>query len=360
MTRRIVSSVIAILFLCGASGFAMQEKISPLSDYQYKKDYARYEEIKKEADIQKRADLLLAFVKERPISKILLYVATDIQEAIKLSMEKKDWPKAIASIDALMAALPTEQTVKAAIEAGDVPVGGDEFLKQQLEPTKLALQRTLLAAYYGSGNLPKAAETAEKIYAAAPDLSGLKLLAQIYLNMQNTDKYIEYLQKILASVPMDQPDGYGTALQMAQVYIQKQDVAAASEMLSKVMDVYGDKVPPNVQEAQWNATRAFAYGVIATGVYQKKDYPKAIELYEKVAKFDSKRDDAYYYIGMSKWQTEGQDAAMEPFAKCVVLNKTMAPRAKQYLEQIYKGKHQDSLSGIEEILNKAKADLGIS
>jgi tetratricopeptide (TPR) repeat protein len=360
MTRRIVSSVIAIFILCGAGSFAMQDKISPLSDYQYKKDYARYEEIKKEADLQKRADLLMAFIKERPISKILLYVTTDIQETIKPSIDKKEWPKAIASIEALLAILPTEQTVKAAVDAGDIPVGGDEFLKQQLEPARMGLQRTLMAAYYGSGNLPKAAEIAEKIYAAAPDLAGLKLLAQIYQGMQNTDKYLEYLQKIMASVPMDQPDGYGTALQIAQIYIQKQNVPAATEMLSKVMDVYGDKVPPNVQEAQWNATRAFAYGVIAAGIYQKKDYAKAIELYEKVAKFDPKRDDAYYYIGMSKWQTEGQDAAMEPFAKCVVLNKTMAPRAKQYLEQIYKGKHQDSLAGIEEILNKAKADLGIS
>ena len=361
MTRRIVSSVIAILLLCGASGFAMQDKISPLSDYQYSKnDYPRYEAIKKEADLQKRTDLLMAFLKERPISKILLYVVTDIQEAIKPSLETKDWAKAISSTEALIAALPTEQTVKAAVDAGDIPVGADEFLKQQLAPAQLMLQRTLMAAYYGAGNWPKAAETAEKIYAAAPDISGLKVLAQIYANMQNSDKYLEYLQKIMNAAPFDQPDGYGTALQIAQVYIQKQNVPAATEMLTKVMDVYGDKVPPNVQEAQWNATRAFAYGVIAAGIYQKKDYPKAIELYEKVAKFDSKRDDAYYYIGMSKWQTEGQDAAMEPFAKCVVLNKTMAPRAKQYLEQIYKGKHQDSLAGIEEILNKAKADLGIS
>lgn len=360
MTRKIVSSVIVIFILCGASGFAMQGKISPLSDHQYNKDYAQYEGIKKEADLQKRADLLMAFLKEHPISRILLYVVTDIQGAIKPSLEKKDWPKAIAETEALMAALPTEQTVKAAIEAGDIPVGGDEFLKQQLEPARLMLQRTLLAAYYGSGNLPKAAETAEKIYAAAPDVEGLKLLAQIYANMQNVDKYMEYLQKILAAVPIDQPDGYGTALQLAQAYLQKQNVPAATEMLSKVMDVYGDKVPPNVQEAQWNATRAFAYGVIAASFYQKKDYPKALELYEKVVKFDSKREDAYYYIGMSKWQTAGQDAAMEPFAKCVVLNQSMAPKAKQYLEQIYKGKHQDSLVGIEEILNKAKADLGIS
>ncbi len=355
MTRRLVGSMMALLLLCGASGFALQGKISPLSDYQYKKDYAQYEEIKKEADVQKRADLLLGFVKERPISRILLYVVTDYQAAVNPSLEKKDWPKAISMTEALLSILPTEETVK----AEEIPVGSEEFLKDQLAPSVLMLQRTMLAAQYGAGNMPKAAELAEKIYAAAPDATMLQTLAAIYLGMQNFDKYLEYGQKILAQAPMDQPLGYTTALQMADIHLRKQDVPAATAMFSKIMDVYGDKVPPNMAENQWNATRAIAFGLMGADAYQKKDYPGALGLYQKVVQFDPKRDDAWYYIGMSKWQTEGQDAAVEPFAKCVVLEKTMAPRAKQYLEQIYQGSHSGSLDGIEEVLTKARADLGI-
>lgn len=355
MTRRLVGSMMALLLLCGASGFALQDKISPLSDYQYKKDYAQYEEIKKEADIQKRADLLLGFVKERPISRILLYVVTDYQAAINPQLEKKDWAKAISMSEALLSILPTEEKVK----AEEIPVGSEEFLKDQLAPSVLLLERTMLAAQYGAGNLPKAAELAEKIYAAAPDASMLQTLAAIYLNMQNFDKYLEYGQKILAQAPMDQPLGYTTALQMADIHLRKQDVPAATAMFSKIMAVYGDKVPPNMAEPQWNATRAIAFGLMGADAYQKKDYPGALGLYQKVVQFDPKRDDAWYYIGMSKWQTEGQDAAVEPFAKCVVLEKTMAPRAKQYLEQIYQGSHSGSLEGIEEVLTKARADLGI-
>ena len=52
--------------------------------------------------------------------------------------------------------------------------------------------------------------------------------------------------------------------------------------------------------------------MIAAGSYAKaaadakagndasKEYARAQELYEKVLKFDPKRDDAYYSIGMSK------------------------------------------------------------
>jgi tetratricopeptide (TPR) repeat protein len=357
MTRRLVGSIVAILFLCGASSFALQDKISPLSDFQNNKDYKQYEEIKKEADIQKRADLLLNFVKEHPITRSLFYFATDYQEAIKAQLGKKDWTKAISMVEAFTAVLPTDKMITDA----QIPVGVEEFQKQQLQPIKLQLQKLQLAIYYESKNLPKAAEAQEALYAAAPDSAGLQFLANIYLEMKNYDKYLPLAQKIMAENPMEQPLGYGTALQIVQVCLQKQppDVAMATDLLTKVMNVYGDKVPPNMQEAQWNPTRAFAYGVIAQGVYAKKDYVNAQALYEKVAKFDSKRDDAYYYIGMSKWQNKDQDGAVEAFAKCVALNKPTATKAKTYLDQLYKAKHNDTLDGLDAVMAKAKADLGI-
>ena len=183
-------------------------------------------------------------------------------------------------------------------------------------------------------------------------------LAQIYLKMQNYDKYLAYGQKVLAEYPMDQ--AYGTAIQMAQIYIQKQDVGKARELFSKLMDVYGDKVPPGVQESTWNATRAVSYGVIAAGFYEKKDYAEALELYQKVAKYDPKRDDAYYFIGMCKWNNGDQEGAIDPFAKATVLGKTYAKRAQQHLEELYKARHNDSLDGLNDVLAKAKSELGIS
>jgi tetratricopeptide (TPR) repeat protein len=222
------------------------------------------------------------------------------------------------------------------------------------------IQNALLSAHYQSKNWPKAAEAAERLYALAPNKALLPALADIYSNMKNWDKYLDYAKLILADTSIDQPQGYSTALQMAQIYIQKQDIPAATEMLAKVMDVYGDKVPPNTQEAQWNATRAFAYGVIASGIYTKKDYAKAQELYEKVAKFDPKRDDAYYYIGMSKWQNKDPEGAIEAFAKCVVLNKPTAQKAQKYLEDLYKARHNNTLDGLDQVLAKAKSDLGVN
>jgi tetratricopeptide (TPR) repeat protein len=353
--HRLVGLTVAILFICGSNTFALQEKLSPLSDYQYKKDLPQYEAIKKETDAQKKADALLGFIKERPISRLLLYAANDYMESVKPLIAKNDSAKAISMIEALLAVLPTEKTVA----DEQIPVGADEFLAQHLKPTQAMLQQALLQVYYQANNMPKAAEAAEKLYAMNPNKALLPALADIYLKMQNLDKYLEIGQKMLTEFPMEEPQGYDTAIKMAQVYIQKQDVASATGLLTKVMDVYGDKVPPNVQEPQWNATRAFAYGVLASGIYATKDYAKAQGLYEKVAKFDPKREDAYYYIGMCKWQSKDPEGAIDSFAKCVVLNGQLAARAKQYLEDLYKARHNNTLDGIEEVMAKAKTELGM-
>jgi tetratricopeptide (TPR) repeat protein len=353
--RRFVGTVAVILLFCGARTFAVQEKLSPLSDYQYKKDFAQYDPIKKEADIQKRADLLIGFIKEHPISKMLVYAANDYLECVKPALAKNDFPKAISMLEALWTILPTAKSVQDAA----LPAGVEDFLKDLLNAQKLTIS-SIAGAYYQSQNWPKAAEMVEKLYEIAPDKATLPLLADIYLKMQNYDKYLACGQKILAEFPMDQPQGYTTAIQMAQVYIQKQDVNSAIDLLSKVMEVYGDKLPPNTQEAQWNATKAFAYGVIASGTYAKKDYPKAQELYEKVAKFDAKRDDAYYYVGMSKWQNKDPEGAIDAFAKCVVLNKATAKKAQQYMEDLYKARHNNTLDGLDQVLAKAKSELGIN
>ena len=361
MTRRLVSSIIIVLLLCGASGFALQDKISLLSDYYYKRDTARYEEMKKETDPQKLAGLLIEFLKERPINRLIPYIAVDYQNAIAGYLGKKEWDRAISMAEGLRAALPTEKAVDQAVASGDITVvekNVEEF-KQQIRQTQQAMQQAVLTAYYSSGNFAKAAEIQEQLYKAAPSSQGVQLLADIYLQMQNFDKYLENAKKIMAEVPVSQPQGFSVAYQALQVYLQKKDIPAVTDIYKKLMDAYGDKLPQGVTDAQWNPERARAYSLLAQEPYANKDYRKALEMFEKVVKADPTNGDAYYYIGLCKWQVDGQDSAVEPLAKSVVLNKESAARARQNLEQIHKANNNDSLDGLDEILAKAKASLGI-
>ena len=362
MTRRFVSLTIIILLLCGASGFALQDKISLLSDYQYtKRDLPRYEGIKKETDSQKLAGLLIEFMKERPINRLITYIIQDYQNAIVGHLGKKEWDRAVSMAEQMQAVLPSDKAVDQAVADGDVTVVENNVVefKQQVQQARLQMQQAILSAYYSSGNWAKAAETQEKIYAAAPSSQGVQLLADIYLQMQNYDKYLEYAKKIMAESPVTQPVGFNAAFSSVQIYMQKQDMAAATDLYKKLMDAYGDKLPEGLTAAQWNPQRATGYSLLAQEPYSKKDYPKALEMFEKVVKADPTNGDAYYYIGLCKWQTEGQDSAVEPLAKSVVLNKASAARARQNLEQIHKAKNSDSLDGLDDILAKAKASLGI-
>src|SRR5438034_6909960 len=59
----------ALFALTGSGLGARQEKPSPTSEYQYKKDYAEVEGIMKETDADQRAGKLLAFAKEHPQSR---------------------------------------------------------------------------------------------------------------------------------------------------------------------------------------------------------------------------------------------------------------------------------------------------
>jgi len=356
MTRNAQKQILRIVGLATTifvlSGALLAQEISPLSDYQYKRDYAQYEEIKKIGDAQKRADAIIAFLKEHPINRILAYAAADYMNVVR---QQTDAAKALKMAETLWALVPTNES----IDAAKLPAGVDEFKKEHIAPTQKLVLAFFTDAYIKEKNYPKAVESAEKLYALSPDKALLPVIAGLYFDLKNTDKYLSYGQKILAQFPIEQPQGFSTAIQMAQVYIEKQDINAAIGLYNKVMAVYGDKVPPNVQEAQWNATRAFAYGLMASTVYSQKDYTKAQQLFERVIKFDSKRDDAYYYIAMCQWQNNDPAAAIEPLAKTVVLNKQFAAKAQPHLENLYKAQNNNSLDGLDKVLAQAKADLGI-
>jgi tetratricopeptide (TPR) repeat protein len=221
------------------------------------------------------------------------------------------------------------------------------------------MQQALMAAYFQANNMAKAAELAEGMYAETQDKNMIPVLMQIYQKANQADKFLVYAEKLVVDFPIEQ--SYQAALQVAGIYAQKGDLAKAVDYAGKVMTAFGDKVPPGLQEAQWNTSRAFAYGLMGAAAYAKQDFPAAIAEYEKVIKFAPKADDTpYYYIGMSKWKSKDPEGAIEAFAKASVMGKANAKKAEDYLQQLWKARHNDSLDGLDQVKAKAKADLGIS
>ncbi len=307
------------------------QAIPPDSDYMFRKDAEALDALKaKETDPQKLADALLAWVKDHPkATRAINRAAAYYGEVVAGVLKGGDSQRALAMIQAFQAAAPSSTTL-----------------------TTIQLQ-----AYYSAKNYAKAAEILEKLYADKPSEELAGNLFNVYMQLNNPDKALVYGEKLVTDIPIEK--SYGIALQVAQIYIQRKNSDKALQYLSKVMDVYGDKVPSGVKEADWNATRAFAYGLLGSDSYVKKDYPKAIEFYDKVTKFSPKDETAWYYIGMAKWQTKDQKGAIEYFARAYVIGKSLAQKAKENMENLYKAEHNNSLDGLDAIIAKAKSDLGI-
>ena len=311
-----------------------REEIPPDSDYMFRKDSVAIDAIKaKETDPQRRADALLAWAKEHPKAiRAVAYAAAYYGEVVAGVLKAGDAQKALAMIQAFQAAAPSNATL-------------------------VSLQ---MNAYYQAKNYAKAAEIGEKLYADKPSLDMANALYGLYVTLNNPDKILVYGEKLVTDIPIDK--SYSVALQLAQINIQRKNSEKALHYLTEVMTVYGDKVPSGVQEPAWNATRAFAYSMLAADSYTKKEFPKAIELYEKVTGFAPKGEEActaWYYIGMAKWQGKDQKGAIEPFAKAFVLGKAQSAKAKENLDNLWKAEHNGTLDGLDAVIAKAKSDLGI-
>jgi tetratricopeptide (TPR) repeat protein len=310
-----------------------KEEIPPDSNYMYTKYVAVIDEIKaKESDPQRRADALLVWVKANPRATRAIAYTASIYGEVVASAAKSDPQKAITMIQAFQAAAPADKTL----------VGMEFSANLQVK------------------NFARAAEIGEKIYAEKPSVDVASALYGVYSQANNPDKVLVYGEKLMAELPIDK--SFGVALNLAGIYAQRKNAEKALALYSQLMTAFGDKVPPGVQEANWNAVRAGAFTMLAADSWAKKDQPKAVEYYEKVTHFAPKGEEAcqaWYYIGMAKWQAKDQKGAIEPFAKAFVLGKTQSPRAKEYMEQLWKADHNGTLDGLDAVIAKAKSDLGI-
>ena len=196
-TQRVIGLITVMLVVLGANALAFQGGISPLSDYMYKKDYQQYEEIRKETDVQKRADLLVAFLEERPISRVLLYVAQDYNTCIG-KLAGSNTARKISMQEALWELVPTDQEITAA----EIPVGVDEFRKTHLLPTRKLILTSMAGGYYSLNNFAEAEKLVERAYAISPDKELIKSLYDIAQKQNNEGKIVSYGKKMMDAFPM--------------------------------------------------------------------------------------------------------------------------------------------------------------
>ncbi len=339
MPMSLRKQLFAVAFVGGllmtAPAFAQEpfsaEGIPAGSDYVYRKQYEQVQEIMKIPDLTEREKKLEDYYgKLQPEAKIRQYMEAFFSQ-IAQEMEKKGMG---AQADAL-----TQKMAKWFPKS-------DALMGQQLQTA------------YASKNWSKVIEIGEKMRAKTPnDGQVLVMLAEAYQQTNNTAKVMELAPKLVDILGPKKAINYVVFL--ADHYRQQNDASAASKYYDMALKAYPTSPPDGWQASQWNAIKVAAHLLTASTAWRAENYEAVIQAENKVLQIDPKNDQAYLFIGLSHWKRQELDAAQDAFAKVVVLGKSNAAKGRQYLEQLYKPLHEDSLEGLDKLLDKARADLNL-
>lgn len=337
MPMSLRKQLIAVAFVGGwlltASALAQEpfsaEGIPAGSDYVYRKQYEQVQEIMKTPDLTQREKKLEAYYgKLQPEAKMRQYMEAFFGQIVQ-DMQKQGMD---AQADAL-----TQKMTKWFPKS-------DALLGQQLKTA------------FDSKNWSKVIDIGEKMRAKNPnDGQVLVMLAEAYQNTNNTAKVSELAPKLVDILGPKKAINY--VIFLADQNRKQNNAAAASKYYAMALQAYPSGPPEGWQTSQWNNIKVAAYQLNASSAWRNEDYEGVIQAENRVLQIDPKNDQAYLFIGLSHWKRQELNAAQDAFAKVVVLGKSNATKGRQYLEQLYKPLHSDSLDGLDKLLDKARADL---
>jgi tetratricopeptide (TPR) repeat protein len=305
------------------------EGIPPSSDYVYRQHYEQVQEILKTPDLAERERRLEAYRgKLHPEAKINQYMEAFFGQIVQDYQRAGQNDQAQALTQKMARWFPAS----------------DALVAQQFK-----------TAFDGKDH-DKAIELGEKLRATSPnDPQVLVMLAQSYQAKNNTAKVVELSPKLLEVLGPRQAVYY--AVLLADHHRTRGDAAQAGRYYDMALEAYPNNAPEGWQASQWEAVKTTAYQVRATNAWGREDFRGVIQAYNQVLRSDPRNDAAHLFIGLSHWKLQELDQAQEAFAKATVLGKSNADRARQYLEQIYGPRNNNSLEGLDKVLDKARADL---
>ncbi len=283
-----------------------------------------------EADLSKRATLIIAFMEKYPKSKLL--------------------PNAIASYEAML------YEVHKSGDFEKLEPMAEQWLK--LNPNSLKTQFYAFDAALKRGKHQKVVEYGEKIYAQQPSADLASILYNSYDKLGNKAKKSEWHLKLLEYPEYN--DNWELRWALVVEYAEKDLPKAASYAEQTLKALAIAKKPANVSDADWSKTTKSVekgcYDIIGRDYYNQNKWPQAMESLQKAVKVES-YDAGYYYIAMCQWRRDQIDEAIDTFAMADLLGGKMSAQAKQHCLTLYKSQHNGNDTGIDKVYRRAKAAL---
>lgn len=293
-------------------------------------EYKAYQAATSEADAAKKVALIVQFLQDRPQSTLRDHVIAAYQGVMNDYQAKQSWAPMISA--------------------------GESFLKAA--PDDIFTVSMLATAHQQTKGLKQFVVYGEKVFESNPQGNTAYYLAKAYLDLKNPAKFFEWGEKTVEFFP----DNHEILLELTkQSAASKRNAQAAKYGRQAIKVLQSTGKPEGVADKDWKSYTtnglATCYAIVGTVAFEQKDYGSAISNLESSLRYYSRNDIAYYHLAMSYWQQQKVDFAMKNFAKAYLLNGGTSRAAKQYLDNLYKSTHQNSLVGVERVIAKAKEEL---
>jgi tetratricopeptide (TPR) repeat protein len=297
------------------------------ADEAYRQDYTKYTEITQIAEPAAQFDAFLAFMAEKPDARLESSILKGLQDNLTAVSGTGNSAKVYELADKWLDATTPDNPVPLAL-AWSAAVPAEDHA---------------MVTNYG-----------EKFYAnnKVPDVAFS--LAQAYQQLGNAAKLREFGEIVIKEAPIERSWSFAYAI------VGQHDEAGrfsqASQMAKTIMTGL-PAAPEGVSRSQWTDMRVYLQETVARNSYEAGRYTAAIQEYNGALRLKPRNDKAYYYIADCLLKTEKIAEAMDAFAKSYVLQGGYSARSRGILETIYRTNHGGNLTGLDEVIEKARRSL---
>jgi len=299
----------------------------------YMAEYALWEAADKEPDAVKSGALLIEFIQKHAGSSLVRYAENSYMQLLNKCVEGKKFSELETLAEQWNAFKPGNETIVNMIAAS----------AKELKHTEKYLP------------------ILEDMYKKTPQFSIAEELAMNYKDLKNDAKYIEWTEIILKS-----PEGSSDFLrhyELFRYYSDKKDSAKTMQYAQSTLKTIDQtKNPPADVAKIIPEIRHELNHYIGASYYSDKKYNDAITYLMRALR-DKKYSNGYYLIGNCLWEQKKILNARMAFAKAQLFgesaqagaeDKTIAPRAKERMEQLHRALHNDTLTGIQNRYKQAQ------
>jgi tetratricopeptide (TPR) repeat protein len=202
----------------------------------------------------------------------------------------------------------------------------------------------------------------EEMHKHTPQLDFAKEIAALHKEMQNDDKYSEWVETVVLKDPGEAAD-FRWHYELFHHYSKKSDSAKMMEYAQSALKAIDQLQNPSAEVAKiLPDIRHELNHSIGVMYFTDKKFDDAMTYFLKAIR-DKKYSNGYYWIGNCLWEQGLILNARMAFAKAQLLgesaqasadDKSIAPKAKERMEQLYKAMQNNTLVGIDRRYKRAQ------